>query len=163
MTTTPTTPRRVFARSRPSVATRRFGYVVAIAANALVLYLVNHLLAWEWPPFLTEDFDRVLPLLSVSIVASMVVNAAYLAHDERWFKTLGDVVTAGISLAVVARTLAVFPFDFTPYEFGWETPTRVGLVVVIVAIGIAIVAGTVKLIDDLARSRAASPNGGSFG
>lgn len=158
MITTPTRPGRVFTRSCPSVTTRRFGYVVAIAVNAFLFYAANNLLAWEWPPFLTEDFERVLPLLSVSIVANMVVNAAYLAYDPRWFRALGDVVTAAISLAVVARMLAVFPFDFSPYAFDWETLTRIGLVIVIVAISIGIVAGTIKLIGDVVRGSAASPD-----
>ncbi len=154
MTAAPTRPRPVLARSRPSVAARRLGYLVAIGVNGVLLYVVNNLLAWEWPRFLTGDFDRVLPLLNVSIVASMIVNAVYLAYDERWLKTLGDVVTAGISLAVVARTLAVFPFDFTPYAFNWETLARVCLVFMIVALSIAIVAGTVKLIVDTVRGQA---------
>jgi hypothetical protein len=154
MTTTPTRPRPVFARSRPSAATRRFGYVVAIGVNVVLLYVVNNLLEWEWPSFLTADFDRVLPLLNVSIVASMIVNVVYLAYDERWLKTIGEIVTSAISLAVVARMLAVFPLDFTPYDFDWETLTRVCLVFMIVAISIGIVAGTVKLIGDTVRGRA---------
>jgi hypothetical protein len=163
MSLTQTTPSRIFHRSRPSAATRRFGYVVAIAVNAGLLYVVNNLLAWEWPPFLTEDFDRVLPLLNVSIVASMVVNGAFLVFDPRWFKTAGDVVTAVFSLAVAGRTLAVFPFDFTPYAFDWETVTRVLLVLMIVAISIGIVAGAVKVIVDLVRGSAAPPDRASSG
>jgi hypothetical protein len=163
MTLTQTTPSRIFHRPRPSAAARRFGYLVAIAVNAGLLYIANNLLAWEWPPFLTEDFDRVLPLLNVSIVASMVVNGVYLAFDPRWFKTAGDVVTAVFSLAVVGRTLAVFPFDFTPYSFDWETLTRVLLVLMIVATVTGIVAGTVKVIVDLMRGSAAPPDRASSG
>lgn len=162
-TTQQATPFRVFGRKRPSPAARRFGYGVAIAVNAGLLYVVNNLVAWGWPAFLTEEFDGVLPLLNVSIIAGMVVNAVYIAFDEPWFKTAGDVVTSALSLAVVARMLAVFPFDFSVYDFDWETLTRVCLVLMIVALGIAILAGTVQLVVDAARGQAASPEGGSPG
>jgi hypothetical protein len=40
---------------RPSVATRRVGYVVAAVGEATLLYLVNVWPGWQAVPFLTAD------------------------------------------------------------------------------------------------------------
>jgi hypothetical protein len=69
-------------------------------------------------PFLTPDTPQVLGLLNFSIVTGIVVNAAYLVYDARWFRALGDLATASIGLAVLARIWQVFPFDFGGYELG---------------------------------------------
>ena len=45
-----------------SPAARRFGYLVAIGVNLVLLYVVNNLLEWGVPEFLTDDFERVLPI-----------------------------------------------------------------------------------------------------
>ena len=137
-------------RMRVTDAAKRIGYAIAAVANAVLLYVVNNLLAWEVPTFLTEDFERVLPVLNVSIVASMVVNLMYIAYDAAWFKALGQVVLSAFALVVAMRTLAVFPFDFTPYDYNWEAVARGCLILVTIAIVIGLIAETVKLVAKLA-------------
>jgi hypothetical protein len=138
--------------ARPSQPARRFGYAVAIGVNAALLYVANNLLEWDVVPFLTADFDRVLPIVNVSLVASIVVNAMFLSYDADWFKSLCQAVLAAISLAVIARTFAVFPFDFSAYEFDWEALTRGIMIFMMVALSIAVVAETVKAFTSLTRS-----------
>src|SRR3954467_4855602 len=99
------------ARARPSVAARRFGYLVGAAVNALLLYLANVRPGWHVVPFLTEDFAQVLVWVNASLLAGVVTNLVYLAHDSRWLTSLGGLVTTGIGLAALVRILQVFPFD----------------------------------------------------
>ena len=137
-------------KARPSPAARRAGYLVTIVVNLVLLVIVNNLLTWGWLPFLTDDFTRVLPILNLSIGASIIVNAIYLAYDPLWFTGLFEVVLLGISFAAGLRLYQVFPFDFSAYEFAWDTVVRGILVLGLVGVGIGLVAGTVKLLVRLA-------------
>ena len=109
-------------REEPLVTTtsglaRRSGYVVAIAVNVLMLYVVNNLLAWDILPFLTDDFGRVLWLIDISLLATIMVNLVYVAYDQAWFRSLGQIGLNLISLAVAIRMYQVFPFDFSGSTF----------------------------------------------
>lgn len=132
--------------TRTSRGTRQVGYVVAVVVNAVVLFIVNNLLGWDLLPWLTDEFQELLPLISLSIVVNIVVYAIYLAYDTPWFKSLTQIGTAAIGLAVAIRTWQVFPFDFSAYSFNWEAVTRVVLIIATVGICIGIVAEAVKLI-----------------
>ena len=125
---------------------QRFGYGVAILVNAALIYVVNNLLAWDWLPFLTDDFERVIPIINVSLVASIVVNLTYMVADPRWFKSLTQIGLLGISLVVTIRMYQVFPFDFSAYEFDWDTTARALMILAMVGIGIGLISEFVKLI-----------------
>lgn len=125
---------------------RPIGYVVTILVNAVVLFIVNNLLNWGWPPWLTQSFDQVLPLINASILATMLFTAVYLFYDTAGFKQFGEVVTLAISIAAMARTLAVFPFDFSAYPFDWGAITRTVLVVLLVAMVIAFIFNLGRLV-----------------
>ena len=125
---------------------RQVGYALAVAGNLLLLFVVNNLLEWEFPPFLTADWDRVLPILNASIVVSIVVNAALITYRPEWFKSLGQVVMSAFSLAVIVRLRSVFPFDFSSSDFDWETATRWILLFMMVALVISIIAEGAKAI-----------------
>ena len=59
---------------RPSTASRRAGYAVAVAINAAMLWLIHVWPGWDALPFLTADFEAVLWLVDVSLVVTIVVN-----------------------------------------------------------------------------------------
>ncbi len=125
---------------------RRGGYVIAIAMNAVGLWVTRRLLEWGWPRFLTDDFDELLPILTVSFVAGMVVNALFVVADPPRFKALCNLVTSVISLVVAVRTWQVFPFDFSSYAFDWTWVARVLIVIAAVGSGIAVVANLIGLV-----------------
>lgn len=132
-------------RSPVATAATRIGYLVGIAVNALLLFIANNLLEWEWLPWLTDEFDLVLGLINISLGASIGLNVVYLGYDRKPFKALGDLALALISLAVTVRMWRVFPFDFSAYEFDWPMLVRVVLVLSMVGLGIGIIAQTVRL------------------
>jgi hypothetical protein len=129
---------------RPGAAAR-FGYLVAIALNAVMLWATNQLLGWGWPGFLTDDFDQLLPLVSASFVAAIIVNSWYLHDDGPPFRALGDLIGAAFGLAVSIQTWRVFPFDFSGYDRDWTGLVKVLLVLAMIGTAIGVVAGVVRL------------------
>lgn len=138
-------PGVVFDGAAVPTTGRRAGYAVLIILNGVFLFVANNLLAWGWPPWLTDDFTSVLPVLNLSIVITMVVNVVYLAYDPPVAKALGDVVTSTMSLVVGIRMWQVFPFDFTGYAWDWDTIVRWIIGIGIVATAMAIIGGLVRL------------------
>ena len=127
----------------------RIGYAIAVVVNLGLLYIVNNLLAWGWVPFLTDDFDQLLPIVNLSLVVAAGANVAFIFYNARWFRSVGQIVQNIVSILVIVATLKVFPFDFSPYSIDWAMITRVGLVLVGAVIGIATIAEFVKLIHSV--------------
>ena len=140
------------AESKFAPTARRIGYGVAVVFNLIFLAIVNNILGWGWVSWLTEDFETLLPIINLSLLASVLVNLVYILYDAKWFKALCESGLVMISLLVAIRTWQVFPFDFSAYSFDWETAARWVLALAIVAMSIALVVNVGKLIVATARS-----------
>lgn len=134
------------APQQSSTAARRFGYLVAVAVNAVLLYLINVAPGWRDLTFLTSATVSVLTLVNTSLVAGIVANVVYVLDDAPGVRAFGDLVTTGIALATIVRVWQVFPFAFDQRGFPWETVIRVLLVVAGVGSAIAIVVQLVMLV-----------------
>jgi hypothetical protein len=135
-------------KPRPPRGARTLGYLVAVAINVVFIWLVNVAPGWRWLPMLSEDFSRVVGLVTLSLVISGVVNLVYVALDPVWMKRLGDAVTTAVAVVVLFQLFRVFPFDFGPQWAWWETPFRV-----VLAVGCAgAVIGVIANLAMLARS-----------
>ena len=135
---TTTTPRR------PTDAMRRIGFVAAAIANLVVLWIVHRLPDWEWPPFLTDDFEEVLPHLTVSLLVSAAFDLVWAWSRPPWLVHLGRLATNVITAVVSARIWEVYPFDLaTP----WDVLVRTLLGVAFVGSTIGAVAELVKLVE----------------
>jgi len=132
-----------------SSGTRRFGYVVAIAVNAAMLYVAHNVLAWDVLPWLTAEWEEVLPIVSFSLMVSILVNLIYVAYDAPWFKSLTQAFMAGIALAATIQIFRVFPFDFSAYEFNWAFVARAVLVLALVGITLGMITEVVRFIRAL--------------
>jgi hypothetical protein len=128
------------------------GYVAAIIVNAIILALVNSDALWRWLTFVTDDITRVLPLIELSLVASIVANLAYLVYDAQWFKSLTQVGVLSINVLATVRLLEVFPFDFPADGIAWATGARILLIVALVGAGIGIVVEIVRFFGALVRA-----------
>ncbi len=124
---------------------RRMGYVVTIVVAAGLLYLVNNLLSWDAAPFLTEDFERIIPILNAALIAAIVVNAIWVLYDAAWVRSLGQVILNLAVIVTAALTLKVFPFNFNAYSFNWEAVVTFALVFLILGLAIATIVELVKL------------------
>jgi hypothetical protein len=121
------------------------GCVIAAAVNAVMLWIAYQLLDWDWPRFLTEDFDELLPWIAVSLVVSIGFNLVYVMRDTRRVKALGDLVTAVIGFVVMVRTWQVFPFDFSTYAHDWSWLLRTIIVVGLIGTAAGAIVSAVKL------------------
>ena len=145
------------AARRPSAAARRVGYLVGIVVDAALLFVLNGQPGWQALPFLTSDTSQVIGLVNLSLAVSLAVNAVYLFYDPPWLKSLGDLITAGIGLAVAIRIWQVFPFTFQGSAAWWSTAVRVLLILVIAGSAISIVVQAVSLAR---RATHHTPHGG---
>ncbi|MCV2394112.1 hypothetical protein OEB99_07325 [Actinotalea sp. M2MS4P-6] len=129
---------------RPSPAARRFGYVVAIAVNLVMLGLIVVWPGWQAVPFLTEATTEVLPAVEAQLWTSIAVNVVWILADPRWLRALGETVTSAVGLAAAVRILTVFPFAFEDGT-SWATLARFVLWIAVVgsAIGVLVNAGRV--------------------
>jgi hypothetical protein len=130
---------------RPRPAGRRVGYLAVIAVNAALLFVLNGQPGWQAVPFLSSATTQVLGLVNLSLAVGLAVNLVYLAYDPPWLKSLGDLLIAGIGLAVGIRLWQVFPFSFDGSSAWWATAVRVLLVIGIAGCGVSIVAQAVSL------------------
>ncbi len=129
--------------------TSRIGYVIAVVVNLVLLFVANNLLAWGWIPFLTDGFEQLLPIVSLSLVVGAGANFAFIFYNARWFRSVGQIVQNVVSLFVIVATLKVFPFDFSPYRINWTAIVRVVLILAGFAVAIGLIAEAAKLIRAL--------------
>ena len=130
---------------RPRPAGRRAGYLVAVVVNAVLLFVLNGQPGWQAVPFLTSATTQVLGLVNLSLAVGLAINLLYMAYDPPWLKSLGDLLTAAIGLAVAIRLWQVFPFAFHGSWAWCATAVRVLLIVGIAGSGISIVVQAVSL------------------
>lgn len=137
---------RVHARPRPG--SRRLGYVVAVAVNVGLLYLLNRNPGWEAVPFLTPAMGRVIGVVNLSIAVGAAANLLYVVWDPEWLKALGDLTTTCVGLLAMLRLWQVWPFDFasgTP----WDLLARVALGLGLLGSVVGILASTVRYVRAL--------------
>jgi len=146
---------RTYPARHPPAGTRRAGYGIGILFGAALLVILNGSPGWQAIPFLTSGTSQVLWLVNLSLAAGIAANLVYLAYDPPWLKSLGDLVTSGIGLAVAIRIWQVFPFAFHGSSAWWSTAARVLLILVIVGSAMSIVVQAVSL-----ARRAIHPHGG---
>jgi hypothetical protein len=135
---------------RREVARRRVGYGVAVAVNAVLLYLVNVSPGWEAVPFLTDDMTSVLGWVNASIAAGIIANVLYLALGQRWFRALGEIVVTAIGLVALVRLWQVFPFAFDEAGVPWHLIVRWVLGIGMVGSAIGVIANLVAFLRALA-------------
>lgn len=132
-------------RKQPSLAARRTGYVFSIIINAALLFGINIWPGWDILPFLTRDFTELLGLVNASLWVSLAVQVVFLVNDRKPVKPLGDMVSLVLPIYIGFRMWQVFPFDFGDQTFDWELLFRIGLVVGIVGMTIALIVDLVSL------------------
>lgn len=118
---------------------RRFGYAVAAGINAVLYFIVSNIVEWQWPGFITSDFDRVDEIILVSVVAGVVANVTYIWNDTMPLKAFMEASLNTISLVATIRLWQVFPFDFSENSFDWSWVARFVLVVAMFGTGVSLV------------------------
>lgn len=127
---------------------------MAVGVNVLLVVVANNLLALGWLPWLTPEFENVLPVINLALAVNIVLNLLYLAYDEPPFKAATQIIVNLIAIGVLVRTLQVYPFNFSAYDFPidisaldltWDLLARLVIGLAILGTAIAVITDTVKL------------------
>lgn len=129
---------------------RHWGYLFAAVGHLLLLWLVNVWPGWQAVPILTDATTQVLPILNASFIVGFVLNVTYVLVDLSGWRLFGQVVTTAVSIAVLIRTLQVFPFDFGEPASIWDPLVRGLLIFLIVASAVGLLGLVVRLFRVLA-------------
>jgi len=133
---------------QPGPGARRVGYIVAIIVLFVIIYILRHLREWGLT-FLTEDFDKCLFYIELSIYITIAANILFVFYDNRWFKHLLQVVTGIASAVALIMVYVIYPFDFM--NGAWDKWGKIILLVLFGFTIIGIIADLVKGIRYLAR------------
>lgn len=136
------------AAQGPGPGARRFGYIVSIVINLILLYLANNVENWD-VPFITNDWPDVLWILNLSFQATIIANLVFLAFDPSWFRHGVQVLLNALGLVVIYTLYQVFPFDFGGAQI--NAGIRVAMLIGVFGVGIAIIIEFVALVLGLRR------------
>ena len=135
-------------QTRPAVKAPAFPkqieYGINIVVNAVFLVIVNNVLKWDFAPWLTDDFNKVLWLFNISLIATITANVIFFFHNPGWFLSLIRFFLNTIGLILAVRMLQVFPFDFSAYSVNWALVMRIMLILGIVGVSIGVIAELIK-------------------
>lgn len=139
-----------FRRAR---AGRVAGYSAAIFFNVVLLIFFSFFhryIAWYHPepdggvtrlPLLTGAYFTWLPVLVTALAISIAANIVLIIYDRYWLRETIHIILASIGAAVVAKLIAIFPFNFSviPDPTAADImPVVVTIVLIIVAVGLGI-------------------------
>ena len=136
-----------------TTAGRIAGYSVAIFFDvALLVFLCffYRYIAWYQAgpggdiirlPLLTVDYFTWLPVLVTALAISIAAHILLIIYDRYWLREITQIILTAIGAAVIARLIAIFPFDFgvIPNATAADImPVAVTIVLVIIAVGLGI-------------------------
>jgi uncharacterized membrane protein len=114
---------------------------------------------WTKYPFFTEDVNLWLPILTTTLIMSIVGHVILIVRDRYILREMIHIVINAFGLWTVTTLLSVFPFDFTviPNPATADATylgVRIFLIFVSVGIGIAILVRVIRLIVNIVRGTA---------
>jgi hypothetical protein len=127
---------------------RTSGYIASIVIDMILLYVVQHVVDWN-VPWITPAWSDVLWAVNLSLTASIVANALFLAYDRAWFHRLVDVITTALALLAAYWMYVLFPFDFDPQ---WTPLAHLVFAAMLFGLVIAVLVLSVVAIVELARA-----------
>jgi uncharacterized membrane protein len=120
---------------------------------------VDGVTTWIRYPFFTEDINLWLPVLTATLIISIIGHIILIILDRYILREMIHIVINAFSLWTILTLLTVFPFDFsvipsTTAADATYLGVRVFLIFISVGIGIAILVRAIKLIVNVVRGTA---------
>jgi len=112
---------------------------------------VGGITTWIRYPFFTEDINLWLPILTASLIITVVGHIILIILDRYILREMIHIVINAFALWAVLTLLSVFPFDFsvipsTTAANATYLGVRIFLIFISVGVGIAILVKVIKLI-----------------
>jgi uncharacterized membrane protein len=120
---------------------------------------IDGITTWTRYPFFTEDINLWLPILTATLIISIIGHIIMIILDRYVLREMIHIIINAFSLWTVLTLLSVFPFDFTviPSTTAAEATylgVKIFLIFVSIGLGIAILVGVIKLIVNIVRGTA---------
>lgn len=114
---------------------------------------------WTRYPFFTGDVNLWLPILTTTLIISIIGHIILIIRDRYILREMIHIVINAFGLWTVTTLLSVFPFDFSviPNPAAVDATylgVKVFLIFISVGIGIAILVSVIKLIVNVVRGTA---------
>jgi len=125
---------------------------------------VGGVTTWTRYPFFTEDINLWLPILTATLIISIIGHIILIILDRYILREMIHIVINAFALWTVLTILSVFPFDFsvipsTTAADATYLSVRIFLLFISVGVGIAMLVGVIKLIVNVARGTASYEEG----
>jgi len=117
---------------------------------------VGDVTIWTRYPFFTEGINLWLPILTATLIISIIGHIILIILDRYILRELIHIIINAFVLWTVVTLLSVFPFDFSVIpSITAADATYLGvwifLILISVGVGIAILVGVIKLIVNVVR------------
>jgi len=117
---------------------------------------VGGVIVWTKEPFFTQDINLWLPLLTVTLVLTIIGYVTLIIFDRYTLNEIIKIILGAMGLATAASLLAIFPFDFSVIPNATaadatDIGVRVFLILISVGLGIGIFVRLIKLIVHVSR------------
>jgi uncharacterized membrane protein len=114
---------------------------------------------WIRYPYFTEDINLWLPILTATLIISIIGHIILIILDRYVLRAMIHIVINAFSLWTILTLLTVFPFDFsvipsTTAADATYLGVRIFLIFISVGVGIAILVRVIKLIVNVLRGTA---------
>ena len=122
---------------------------------------VGGVVTWTRHPFFTSEIDLWLPILTTTLVISIIGHIVLIIVDRKILRQAIHIIIDGFGLATVVTLLTVFPFDFDviPNSVA-ASSTHIGVTVVLICIavgfGIGLLVRIIKLLVNIAKAATTS-------
>jgi membrane-associated HD superfamily phosphohydrolase len=122
------------------------GYFSSILISGLLLYGLNNISSFDIP-FLTLDFQRVLPIINVSLGVAIFCSFLLVLDDDGKFGSFLRIVQNLFAIFLVYSLYNIFPFTFSSISNSVlvSTSLKVALLATIVGLGVATILEFLKL------------------
>jgi uncharacterized membrane protein len=120
---------------------------------------VDGITTWIRYPLFTEDINLWLPILTATLIITIIGHIILLVLDRYVLREMIHIVINAFSLWTVLTLLSVFPFDFSviPSTAAAEATylgVKIFLIFISVAVGITILVRVIKFIVNVVRGTA---------
>jgi len=117
---------------------------------------VDGVTIWTKYPFFTQDINLWLPILTATLILTIIGHAILIIFDRYTLREMIMIVLGALGLVTVSTLLAIFPFDFTVIPNATAADAtyigvRIFLILISVGIGIGIIVRLIKLIVNIVR------------
>lgn len=112
---------------------------------------------WNIFPFVTSSFVAWLPILTISLIVSIIGNTILIINDSFYVSNITNIVMNIFGIASVSTLLSLFPFDFSILPDinlnGILIPIiTIALILIIIGLGIGIFVRFIKIVVKAAKS-----------